>query len=235
MPLSFRTLAPWHRRLAVIAGVALGVWIVSALVMLLPWSFPPGAAPEPIAFDEVALSPAGLAARLGPPAPSELTLRMVDGVPVYALRRDGGALERFDARSGEPFVLAAGSAAALAARVAGPGRGEPEVETFDAYTAGYANGELPVARVVFPERPSVYWFVDPDGGVRRSTRWQRTRKAFDDLHRFGQLSGLVGEPGRRGALLGFSLLALATIASGYWLWWIRRSLRRRGARATSLE
>ena len=235
MRLGFRTLAPWHRRLAIAAGLGLGVWVVSALVMLLPWGFSPGLPAGPIPLDGALLSPARIAAKIGPPAPSELTRRAVDGVPVWALRQDGGPLQRFDARSGEPFALSDERAVRLAARVAGEAAGDPAVERHASHVAGYADGELPVVRVVFPERPTVYWFVDPDGRVRRSTRWERARKAFDDLHRFGQLDALVGDLGRRGALLAFSLLALATTASGYGLAWVRRSRRRPGARATRRE
>ena len=94
-----------------------------------------------------------------------------------------------------------------------------EIEATTQYSYSYQSGPLPTFRIVFANDHSTAYYVSVwDGSIRRSDRWSRILGAIISLHEFRPLnlftpSDLI----RKGLLVLFSAVGIATAVTGYYL------------------
>ena len=214
----------WHNWIGVFLGVVLTLWIASGLVMLSAPSKAARAAPGtglPIDWSLVAISPAQavrVAAAAGNARVRGLELKRFRDGMAYVVRLDPQGSVIVDGATGS--IVTVGDS--LAAAMASDGMTLPRparVEKIDQQASGY-RGPLPAWHVVFGDAAGTEAYVAiATGEVRRSEKMDRLKATWGhSAHVFTPLDrGSDDARTSRSALWTTSMLALITIAAGYWL------------------
>jgi hypothetical protein len=215
-----------HRWLAAIAFLQLLIWTGSGLFFALaPMKRVRGEDRKsddaaPIRWDGVVPPPHGVVAE-------EVTLRMVDGRPMYLIRTREGRL-LFDGRTGDPMEID-GDAAGRIARADQLGMPTADsVERIVDAPVEYRGKPLPAWRVHLADGRGTRIYVDALSGTvtaRRNDLW----RAFDFLWSLHVMDYRAREDTNSLLLTAFAMLGVVTVLSGGVLWAVR--LRRRFARS----
>lgn len=229
-----------HRVVAAVALAQILVWTVSGLIFaILPGDRVSGAAvprahEAPIA-DVTAVVPVAEALRRaregGLPSVAKIELRATPGGAFYVARGEGGAV-RLDARTGAPAPVTVEEAEETARR---DQPGEPPVVASERLegSAGveYRQKPLPAFRVELGDEAGTVVYVDAKTGdvtARRTRAW----RLFDLMYSLHIMDYKDRSDRNQPILIGASVLALVTAASGAALWGLRiaRRIRRRRPR-----
>ncbi|MBT8405550.1 MAG: hypothetical protein KJP18_16950 [Gemmatimonadetes bacterium] len=232
-----RTTRTLHKWLGIATGFVFLGWLVSGIVMELPYgvrsaySGPYGTAD----WGGVVVSPAeaALAATDGRATTvDQVELRRIGERFVYRVVA-GEVTRLIDASTSELVTVDRETAVTLARTEFDAGAEIAEVRLMEDREPSYAYGPLPAWRVDWVDgRGSVSYVSVGDGSILRADHVTRTRAAIESLHTFAFLDALrVGET-RQPILIAASIVSLVTVATGYLLTillsaWYRR---RRGAR-----
>lgn len=229
-----------HKWMAVAASIFLLAWLVSGLVMVIPFDWlarkvglaaAPVASSRPLDFRQITVTIpeaiSALEAELGGPADvTQVRVTAFRDRPAYQLNVAGGSVHLVDAVTGTPIVVSEALAEELATRaLPGPARvaATVRVERPDYYFWG----PFPAHKVVFEDPPGNVVYVSATGIVRRSTKASRLRRWVTSLHGFEPL-WLIHDS-RRFRVAASVLptgLALFVVVSGLLLAWPSRRRRR---------
>jgi hypothetical protein len=225
-----------HKYLAIFAGLFLLAWTVSGIVMMLPmaWFEPtPIPTPERIDYSGAMISPAvaveRLEDKLGTPVEViTLELKTIQGRPVYDIIAANVGSKLIDAMTGAPYQVTQKVAEQIAR---GAVASQAEIQStvgIKEHNISYPFGPLPVFRIVFADRPGVYYYVTTQDGVISQSNWlTRVRSAVVNLHTFEPLMLLTDKTGVRQGLLVVTAAAGVLVAlTGYYIA-ILPALRRR--------
>jgi uncharacterized iron-regulated membrane protein len=228
-----RTTRAVHRWLGLATGVQLLFWCAGGFVFSthdIEWvrgnhgrdKSPPATLPA----DGIATSPAEAIAASGLAGVHEVTLSTLLGKPVYRLKnRDGSAL--VDAASGEAFAIDE----AQARRIAQADRADkPEVAQASLITADapveFRGRDLPAWRVDLADADNSHIWIDQTTGAiaaRRNDAWRR----FDFFWMLHTMDYSGRDDFNTPWLVGFSVLGLLSVGSG-WAIWLFRLFRKSG-------
>lgn len=214
-----------HKWVGVGIGVCLAMWVVTG-ILLRDADDEPALPAVPLALDRVAVTPAaaarvaGAGGTLGDVAAVELD--MVAGQPVYRVRGTR-ATRLVDATTGTPFEVTEQAARTATAALV-PGAVVRGAHLIRRYDRGYAGGALPAWRVQVEGPGNVLVHLDAEGRLHRSDRSRQLHVVTHGLHTFASLGGAgLGHGAIRAVFLVASLIALALVATGYWMALPRRS------------
>lgn len=222
---------PTTRKLHEWIGFSIGaifvVWLVSGVVMMLPYG--DRAAYEgpygPIDFTAAVVTPEEAvriatgeteAEALAPIR--DLRFGRIEDRLVYKVALEGAGLRMVDARSGEIIEVDEARAERLARQEFDSEAAIVDLRLVDDRDPWYQYGPLPAWRVDFDDaRRSISYVAVSDGSVRRSDRITRLKSAIVGTHSFDTLSvvGLLGL--KLPALFVASLLGLFSVVTGYYI------------------
>lgn len=211
----WRTLHKW---IAVTAGLFLLTWLISGLVLALPFdtALPPD---EPVELSELVLPPAQILARLGPAAQAQLLgIRRIAGRAVYEIRTPDHGVFLVDTRTGERVPITRELAEQIVRRRFPTTAPVMHAEHLSRHDWMYRSGALPVWRIILHEGADVSYYVSRTGDAQRFSRWRIAQLVMGKLHDFSALEVLFGNRGIAVALLYFgATVAIATALTGYYL------------------
>ena len=232
-----RTVRSIHAWLGLITGIQLLFWCAGGLVFSthdIEWvrgnhgrdSSPP-ATLQP---QTIATSPADAIAASGLANVHEVTLTMLLGKPVYRLTGEGGSA-LVDAGSGKVFTIDESQARniAQADRAQPPEVTQAALLTADAPTE-LRGRNLPAWQVKLADADNTHIYIDQATGAvaaRRNDAWRR----FDFFWMLHTMDYSGRDDFNTPWLIGFSVLGLLSVGSGWVIWLFR--LFRKTARATA--
>lgn len=228
-----RTTRAFHRWLGLVTGVQLLFWCAGGFVFSthdIEWvrgnhgrdKSPPATLPA----DGIATSPAEAIAASGLAGVHEVTLTTLLDKPIYRLVGQGGSA-LVDAASGEAFVIDE----AQARQIAQADRSKkPEVTQAvliigDAPTE-FRGRDLPAWRVELADADNTHIWIDQTTGAiaaRRNDAWRR----FDFFWMLHTMDYSGRDDFNTPWLVGFSVLGLLSVGSG-WAIWLFRLFRKSG-------
>jgi len=228
-----RTTRAVHRWLGLVTGVQLLFWCAGGFVFSthdIEWvrgnhdrdKSPPATLPA----DGIATSPAEAIAASGLAGVHEVTLTTLLDKPIYRLVGQGGSA-LVDAASGEAFVIDE----AQARQIAQADRSKkPEVTQAvliigDAPTE-FRGRDLPAWRVELADADNTHIWIDQTTGAiaaRRNDAWRR----FDFFWMLHTMDYSGRDDFNTPWLVGFSVLGLLSVGSG-WAIWLFRLFRKSG-------
>ena len=231
-----RTTQAVHRWLGLVTGVQLLFWCAGGFVFSthdIEWvrgnhgrdKSPPATLPA----DGIATSPAEAIAASGLAGVHEVTLTTLLDKPIYRLVGQGGSA-LVDAASGEAFVIDE----AQARQIAQADRSKkPEVTQAvliigDAPTE-FRGRDLPAWRVELADADNTHVYIDQSTGAiaaRRNDAWRR----FDFFWMLHTMDYSGRDDFNTPWLVGFSVLGLLSVGSG-WTIWLFRLVRKPGRAA----
>ncbi len=228
-----RTTRAIHRWLGLVTGVQLLFWCAGGFVFStheIEWvrgnhgrdKSPPATLPA----DGIATSPAGAIAASDLAAVHEVTLTTLLGKPVYRLAGQGGTA-LVDAASGEAFTIDEAQARAIARADRAK---QPEVSRATLITGHapveFRGRDLPAWRVELADAGNMHVYIDQSTGViaaRRNDAWRR----FDFFWMLHTMDYSGRDDFNTPWLIGFSVLGLLSVGSG-WTIWLFRLVRKPG-------
>lgn len=239
-----------HKWFAVGASLVLLAWVVSGIVMVMPYQWLTrlvGATPaassaaggSDVAADyrdfQVSI-PGAIAAldeRLGARAEvRSIRIMMFQGRPVYEIIVASGSAHLIDGMTGAPIEVDRQLAEQLArGAVPEPGR-IATVAQIDQRDFHYW-GTVPAYKVVFDDPSGYVVYVSESGVVTRTSRWGRIHRWITSVHELEPVRLLFSSNRLRVvALMFFSVLSLFVVVSGVYLalparWRFRRVAARR--------
>ena len=232
-----RTTRAFHRWLGLITGLQLLFWCAGGFVFSthdIEWvrgnHGRNESAQATLPAAGVAASPAEAIAASGLAGVHEITLTTLLGKPVYRLVGQGGSA-LVDAASGEAFVIDE----AQARQIAQADRSKkPEVTQAvliigDAPTE-FRGRDLPAWRVELADADNTHVYIDQSTGAiaaRRNDAWRR----FDFFWMLHTMDYSGRDDFNTPWLVGFSVLGLLSVGSG-WTIWLFRLVRKPGRAAT---
>jgi len=220
----------WHRlhkKIFILMGAFLFVWLVSSLVMLIPPSWFGSAARTPggdVNYRAASLSPADVIARMEARSGRALdvvsvSLQHIQDQLLYAVSLKGGEKQLVDAGTGAYFDITPGLAESTVRATFPTEAPVAEIVQLHEHDTSYPWGALPAFRVSFTDNPSVYYLVEP-GTTRvvRSSPASRLRRAIVSLHQFDPIESLTGSVlARKGLLVITCVVSLLGVITGYYL------------------
>lgn len=232
-----------HKWIGIGIGVIVFIWLVSGMVMILPFTpIVAKRAADTIDMRQAAISPAA--------AITLVRSREGDSTEVRRLQFVAIDLEpyyKIDTKGGKSFLLSAATGARLlitrevAERIARRGFSEttPVVSASEIsrHSFEYAGGPLPAWRLAFGDDQKTIAYVSKrDGSVAHSSAGHRLRAFVSGLHTFDQLELIGGsERLKKLALHLTSLITIALVLTGYYVVlptrWRRRWETRRASRS----
>lgn len=235
-----------HKWLGIGTGILFLTWLLSGIVMELPYGMRGAwAGPyEATDWGAVQITPAQAvqaAAGGGGTVAEGVELRRLGDSFVYRVTL-GGESHLVDAASGEPVTIDEATARRLARMEFASDATMGEVRLMEEREPSYAFGPLPAWRIRWDDgRGSVSYVALVDGSVRRADHVTRTRAAIESLHSFTVLDAFGVGSGRLPLLLAVSVVSLFTVATGYLLtillsaWYRRRRGPGGGSRSNEGE
>lgn len=196
-----RLLGTLHRWIFIYMGIFMLVWLISGVVMALPYYWFTGLSNDEqpaIEYSTVTISPAEAVARFEQQHGRDLDVKhiqltQIDDGLYYYLRAEGSVKGNIDARSGEPFSFPADLAEKITRGKFGIEAPLGESTYMTEHTASYPHGHLPVYRLTFEDNPGQYYYVNTDNGnVDRSTLISRIYNGIVSLHAFDPLTSITG-------------------------------------------
>lgn len=241
-----RTTRRIHKWLGIGTGVVFLTWLLSGIVMELPygvrgaWAGPY----EATDWGAVEITPAqavqAVAGGAGTVAEG-VELRRLGTSFVYRVTVDGES-RLVDATSGRPVIIDEETARRLARMEFATDAAMGDVRLMEEREPSYAFGPMPAWRIAWDDgRGSVSYVALVDGSVRRSDHVTRTRAAIESLHSFTVLEAFGVGSGRLPLLLAVSVVSLFTVVTGYLLtillsaWYRRRRGPGGGSRSNEPE
>lgn len=217
----------WHKWIGIAIGFVLLIWVVSGIAMMAPMSavvWGAGVVEPTLDLSAATVTPADAVAaalqRTGDTAVGirSVTLRPLVGTVVYLVTPVRGDPLLIDARSGAPVTITTERAEEIASG-GDSGVAAAAIERITTAPIGYG-GRLPAWRVSYDDAAGTVAIVaEATGDVVRTERRDRmVMRAGHYLHVFVPLKQLPGgDRTRKAALVVTGIIALLSLASGYWL------------------
>lgn len=228
-----------HRWLGLAIGIQLLLWSVGGLIFSthsISWvrgnDGRKEIRAEALPLDSIAVTPGQAAKRAGLGNAETIILRSHIGDPVYEVRGEGGRA-LVHANSGEllsPLSKSAAEKVALRDRAGTPAVSAISLLEEDPPTE-YREGELPAWRVVLRDGDNTHIYVSASTGkitARRNDAWRR----FDFFWMLHTMDYGGRDDFNHPLLIIASLVAVLSVLSGWLLWGLRISRRRRRKKAT---
>ncbi len=233
-----RTMRKLHEWIGIGVGVLFAIWLVSGIVMVLP--FGDRAAYEgpygPTEYTQASVSPAAAVQAAASTSDTEalataVRLKRFDDGLVYIVTLAEGGNRMIDVATGLPVEITSDMAERLAIAEFGTDAPVAEVRLMTEREAAYAFGPLPAWRVAFDDaRSSVSYVALSDGSIRRADRITRLRGAIVGAHTFDFLAVLkLGGAQATLILILTSVISMVAVATGYYLF-IDKTVRNRQRR-----
>jgi uncharacterized iron-regulated membrane protein len=226
LSLKLRTWYRIHKWTAVIAGLALLMWLVTGLTLTWGRIFPPPQRAESSQYDYrlLHMSPAeatqNLAEKIGREIRvSWLSIRPILDTIVYEIQLMDGSIYLMDAISGQVLEITPQLAELIAWREWPIDADVQSVTRLESNSVSYPYGPVPVYQVALNDDRQTRLYVSTrTGEILRSDRAGRTRTLLNSLHTFDALR-IVTDRRRliTGLLVLASMTALAVPLLGYYL------------------
>lgn len=232
-----RLLGAWHRWLFIFMGIFMLIWLVSGVVMSLPWTWfiPPGNTDLPAPdYSAITLSPAEAITRFEQHAGKKLDVKKVkimqidDGL-YYFVRTQDDTTGHVNGVTGEILDFTPELATRLVRSKHGIEAPVQKATYLVEHTGIYPAGPLPVYRVNFEDKPSHYYYVNANSAnIVKSSLVTRSYRLIVSLHAFEPMQLLPrGEQLRLLSLFITGMLSLIGTVIGVFLIF---PLRRKRAR-----
>ncbi|MBK6457226.1 MAG: PepSY domain-containing protein [Gemmatimonadetes bacterium] len=223
-----------HKWIGIVMGVIVLVWLVSGMVMILP--FYPVVDQSQLAtpnMRQAVISPAAateiaVVREQGGSEPRKVQLIPVGGDPYYKIDLMGGKSFLISAIDGERLLIKREVAEGLARRGLPPAVRVRAVSEITEHSLANPRGPVPAFRFEFDDPSETTALVGIRDGVVMHTDGRKRIRAFvTGLHTFDQLELLVGDSTpKKGALHLTSIISIVLVMSGYYVVLPRRWRRR---------
>lgn len=219
--MNYRQMRNIHRWIFTLTGIFMVTWLLSGVLMAIPFDSAVWHKNSPTDYGRAVLSPADAVVNLvkrssEPVEVKSVRLRQVNERLLYSLVLADGSERQIDAANGQSFTFTPELAESIIRSNFNITAPLAKAEHLTEHSTVYPWGSLPAYRMTFTDSDSVsYFLVESDLKVFRSTPVTRLRTAITSLHEFGPVNFLTSDSRvRKGLLIMIAGIALVGAIAG---------------------